>query len=244
MTQSTGYKNWGYFLLIASLACILVATLSPGEFSGISNFSWGLVFEKFNISSDVKDYWQNILLFLPLGISISLIVKPRQQSWWLIAICFVVSAMVSISVEMTQLFLPTRISNLADILCNSLGGAVGGVLVYWRISIVRFLVGILTHNRTLLSLKSLIMAIATYSCLIVFAVFILLINVNLSNWHDDYYLAIGNEVSGDRPWQGYINSLYICDRALNQSEIERAFDSSDNYFAKSANLVTALKFEA
>ena len=195
-----GYRRWGLLLLLASLSCICAATISPFNFVLPEGFSWQFIIEEFNFVSSVKDYLQNILLFIPLGISLGIILIPTQQKIGMIlCIIFFTSALLSTSVELTQFLLPSRVSNLTDIIYNSLGGILGGVLYYWRTHIIHFFSGVLTANLHKLSLKSLLVAIVSYCTLIVFGIWVLSISVNLTNWDEDYYLAIGNEVTGDRP---------------------------------------------
>jgi len=71
---------------------------------------------------------------------------------------------------------------------------------------------------------------------------ILATSVNLSNWNDNYFLAIGNETTGDRPWHGYINSLYISDYAFSEPDISQTFEQTENFFAQKRNLTTAINF--
>ncbi|WP_019505311.1 VanZ family protein [Pleurocapsa sp. PCC 7319] len=237
-----GYRRWGWLLLVASLSCICIATIFPFEFSIPEGLSWQFVIEEFNFGSSVKDYLQNILLFIPLGISLGIVLTPKQPKVWIILGSLFTSAILSTTIELTQFLLPTRVSNLTDIIYNSLGGTLGGVLYYWRIHIIQFFSGILTGNPHKLSLKSLLIAIVSYCSLVILGIWVLLISVNLSNWDEDYYLAIGNEVTGDRPWNGYIQSLYICDRSLNQQEVTKVFDYPDSFFSQLPSLVTSLEF--
>lgn len=238
-----GYRRWDWLLLVASLSCIFAATISPFNFVLPEGFSWQFIIEEFNFVSSIKDYFQNILLFIPLGISLGIILTPTQQKIGIIlCIIFFTSALLSTSVELTQFLLPSRISNLTDIIYNTLGGILGGVLYYWRTHIIHFFNGVLTANPHKLSLKSLLVAIASYCTLILFGIWVLSISVNLTNWDEDYYLAIGNEVSGDRPWNGYIKSLYISDRSLNYSEVVQSFDHNDSFFSQLPSLVTSLVF--
>lgn len=53
---------------------------------------------------------------------------------------------------------------------------------------------------------------------------------SLANWNDDFRLALGNEVTGDRPWQGAIHRLAIFDRALSESEVSQYFKSDSKTF--------------
>lgn len=56
----------------------------------------------------------------------------------------------------------------------------------------------------------------------------------LTDWDDGFRLAIGNELSGDRPWQGQFHLLAIYNRALSAEEIQSRgggttrFDLADN----------------
>lgn len=47
------------------------------------------------------------------------------------------------------------------------------------------------------------------------------VGASLSDWDDEYRLLIGNEVGGDRPWQGQIHFLAIYKRPLAPDEIRR-----------------------
>ena len=242
MSLKSRNGQWGYLLLIASLSAIIVATIYPFQFVVPEGFSLEFIIEKFKFGSAVKDYLQNILLFIPFGISLAAIYERKQRSTLLILIiCCLISAVVSTAVEVTQFCLPVRISNLTDIIYNSLGGTLGGVFYCWRSNINKFALGIIKANPKQLSLKSLLMTIAGYCSLVILGVGVLLISVNLSNWDEDFYLAIGNEVTGDRPWNGYIYNLYISDRSLEISQIKQAFEQTDSVFADSS-LVTALDF--
>lgn len=46
---------------------------------------------------------------------------------------------------------------------------------------------------------------------------------DFSNWDENYHLAIGNELSGDRPWNGLIHLVAIYSRSLEESEIDQHF---------------------
>ncbi len=235
--------RWGNLLFIASLAAIVIATISPFNFQIPPGFSGQFILQKFEFGGSVKDYWQNILLFIPLGISLAMI-GDRQglNSPTIIAVACLASILTTSAVETTQLFLSSRVSNISDIICNSLGGTLGAIFYFWRKYIAQFLLGLIYQDTNRLSLKSLLIAIASYCALVTLMVLVLLANVNLSNWDDYYYLGIGNEVTGDRPWNGRINNLYISDRGFNPAQVQQAFTEADTLFAQSPDLVTFLKF--
>lgn len=243
MNQIKKHQGWGYLLLLASLACIFTATLSPFDFVVPEVFSGNFLVEEFNFGSSITDYLQNVLLFIPLGISLFIITVQKHRNIWLVLIiCCLISVIISTMIEMTQLFLPIRVSNLTDIIYNTCGGVVGGLLYCWHRSVFHFIACILTGRHDRLSWRSLQIAIACHCTIVVLSIWILLNSVNLSNWDDDYYLAMGNEVTGDRPWNGFIHNLYICDKLLNKSEVVQAFEQADTFFPRASGLITALNF--
>lgn len=243
MEKIIGDRRWGHLLLIASLSAICVATIFPFKFVIPEGFSGSFIVNEFRVGSSIKDYWQNVLLFIPFGVAVASTGDRQQRNTLTILIIgFLASTILSTTVELTQFFLPPRVSNVTDIICNSFGGTLGAILYGWRSNIVEFIIGILTANPNKLSLKSLFVAIASYCSLVILGIWILLISVNLSNWDDDFYLALGNEVTGDRPWNGYIENLYISDRDLARSEVALAFARTDAFFAQLPSTIVSLDF--
>ena len=233
--------SWSKFWLIASLTTISIATISPFNFTIPPGFSGEYVLREFEFGSSLKDYWQNILLFVPFGISLGFTSsRPRLTTGSILAFISIAS-ILSVTIETTQLFLPTRVSNLSDIVCNSLGVFFGALVYDRRGKIMHLILGVVTQNLRLLSLKSLLWAIASYCAFVALAIAALLANINLSNWNNDFYLTIGNETTGDRPWEGQISSLHISDRGLEPSEVKRVFQQPDVFFARSINLVASFQ---
>jgi hypothetical protein len=234
--------RWGNFLFIASLATIVIATTSPFNFQIPAGFSGQFFLQQFEFGGSVKDYWQNIVLFIPLGISLASISARKQLSTpAILAVACLGSILTSSAVEIIQLSLSSRVSNVTDIICNSLGGTLGALLYFWRSNLAQFLKGIIYRDSSL-SLKSLLIAIASYCSIVLVMVLALLANVNLSNWDDNFHLTIGNEVTGDRPWNGQISNLYISDRGFNQSQVQQTFIEPDTLFAQLPDLVTFVNF--
>lgn len=242
MSTTNRLQHWGKLTLIASFSIIFVSTISPFDFATPAGFSGQFMFNEFSFGSDVKDYWQNILLFIPLGISLAMVLNSKQisEGTILVIVCLL-SIIISSTIETTQLFLPSRVSNLTDIIFNSLGGLLGGIIYCKWNNIAQLLMGIATKDAERLSFKSLLVAITGYCSVVTVLILTLVTNVNLSNWNDDFYLTVGNEATGNRPWNGYVRDLYISDRSLNQSEVAQALEQADDFFARSKNLVTSFE---
>ena len=237
------YRSFIYWLLISSLAGICFATVFPFAFIVPESLSWQNVFQQFYGATNIKDYIRNILLFLPLGFSLAGTIPTKKFNYYqIIIITLFISAILSANIELIQVWLPSRFSSMSDIICNSIGGALGSILYCWRSNIIHFVSAIITGNTSQLNLKILIIVIASYCLVITLSIWFLIININLSNWDDDYYLAIGSEVTGKAAWKGYITSLYICDRSLDNQEVIQAFEHTHTFFSQLPSLVTSLVF--
>ena len=84
--------------------------------------------------SSLKEIWRNIwdivinvFGFVPLGIVLSRYLNRRSWSWkCTFVVAIVVGAIVSLTIEILQAFLPTRDSSMFDLMANTLGTAIGG----------------------------------------------------------------------------------------------------------------------
>jgi glycopeptide antibiotics resistance protein len=69
------------------------------------------------------EFTANIAMFLPLGLFLLLLFGRR---FWPLAI--VLCCALTVGIETAQLFIPTRVSDLRDVVANSAGGALGVLL--------------------------------------------------------------------------------------------------------------------
>lgn len=66
---------------------------------------------------------------------------------------------------------------------------------------------------------------------------------DFGNWDDRFLLALGNELSGDRPWQGTLHLVAIFDRALSAAEVRRNYEAGGVLEDELASLVVASSWE-
>ncbi len=117
-------KSW--FLVVTSTTVIIIATLYPFDFFLIDNLSLRKIFASFDNSSSFKDIVNNILLFIPLGFSFTAFLqKIKIKTISKLLTLIVISAGLSLTVEVLQIFLPSRSPTPADIANNTIGGVVG-----------------------------------------------------------------------------------------------------------------------
>jgi len=106
--------------IVAALAAILVVTLRPTGSPDVGVVNWWCIgCSEFG----TLDLLYNMALFVPLGAALGLC---RVS----VARVLALSLALSISLELLQLVVPGRDPTLSDVTANSLGGALGAVLVY------------------------------------------------------------------------------------------------------------------
>jgi hypothetical protein len=82
----------------------------------------------------MKDTVVNILGFIPLGffLSVSIMKKGRRSMMGrTILIAAAVGALVSMTIEIVQAFIPVRDSSLMDLICNTVGTVLGAGVGFW-----------------------------------------------------------------------------------------------------------------
>lgn len=213
------YFSGGKVIAIGSALLIALVTLFPFNFTWQVGISLGNLFRYFHHPSNSADFLGNILLFMPLSVGLTGWLRHRKMSSLAgVIIVVFLSFALSLIVEVLQVFLPSRSPTRSDILANSIGGLVGW-LIFQLKRIYRSL-----------SVQGLVILLISY---IVIAMLLLIPNPSassLSNWDTSFPLLIGNEATGDRPWQGKISQFWISDRALNPGEVQQAF--SDLQFSE------------
>ncbi|WP_426623597.1 VanZ family protein [Leifsonia sp. McL0607] len=76
------------------------------------------------IDFDVVEFTANILLFVPMGVLLSVLLG-RDRRW----LALLLGVAASLTIEFVQLFEPARVSDPRDIVANSLGALIGIGLV-------------------------------------------------------------------------------------------------------------------
>jgi glycopeptide antibiotics resistance protein len=213
-------------LIILSVIIVLIATLYPFEFHFPNSFSLLALFTSFDNSSFFQDQVNNILLFTPLGFGFaSLLQRMKMKPVTQFIIVILLSAGLSLTVEVLQVFLPSRTPTPADVFNNTIGGFVGLICFYlWDSQSFIYTLIRLEKSRSNNSIKKLTLFFIGY-ILVSFLISIVWQNTtNLSNWSLNYPLLIGNERTGDRPWQGYVSDVYIADKAISKNEVSQVFN--------------------
>jgi len=217
-------------LLIAYVLYIVLFGLAPFTFSlGDADSFRSIYQDKFEGFSGISrvtlwDIWTNILYFIPCGFLIVLLPQTYSRGWrFKLLLISGVSVLLSGFVEMAQVFLP-RAPSVADILCNWLGGVVGGlagVLFQAALPTLKASRWQRVWRRPVAGTMA-----GVYVVLLAVAIGMpLTVPRDFRNWNSSYRLFLGNEGTLDRPWQGAIYLAALYDRALTADAVWTNFSA-------------------
>lgn len=227
MTENTIIRQ-AKIVSIAGLIFILITTLFPFR------FTFSIDPQPVSLKHLVCDLvgngvWQepaaNILLFIPLGFGVAGLMYQRRRPLFIFITTFGVGFILSTIVEFLQLFVLVRTTSIADLVTNSLG-AICGYLLFHFFGI-RFLQRVIIFKKQILP-KLPFALIMTLCMAYIIGISVLWRNwqhnVSLLNWDMTFPLLLGNEKTGNRPWNGTVSKLYFGDYVLPDKDISHTFD--------------------
>lgn len=192
-------------------AAIVLITLYPFDFQHLDRLATPFFFFERYSATDLLEPAANVLLFLPLGFVIArLWTGPRAARTGAIALALLLSAGLSLSIEVLQVALPSRHASYRDVVMNSLGGFSGGLTFrIWALQ-TRRAQARLSHRRLLGTSALYYMTV----CLLILWLGRPATLWNLHTWDPTYPLLVGNEATGDRPWAGTVHDLILAPTAI------------------------------
>ena len=212
-------------IFLLGLGLVISTTLFPFVFDFREGFSTPILLG----NTDFRDILNNILLFVLFGFGLTgLIDRSRVRKKIVFMLVISASASLSCFVEILQIFIPARYPTIADVITNSIGGWVGFVSYQrWKENISGYDFTWLFTIKNWLSVKSLTSIFILYFLLTVLLSILPLRPKVLGNWDISFPLLLGNEQTGDRPWEGFISDLYMTDKALAKDDILKLFSVTD-----------------
>jgi len=162
----------------------------------------------------------NILTFVPFGFGLAGLLARRDPtraaSPALGRRVVVAGVLLSTALEAAQVFMPDRVSSLADIAANGLGVLFGyGLFRAWEMGIGLALERYVTR-------RNLLIGLALYALGVAVLTVHFYRSANLDNWDTTFPLVVGSEATGERPWSGRVDYL----------ELVASFGHSPEYAAR------------
>ncbi|MBF2066637.1 MAG: VanZ family protein [Calothrix sp. C42_A2020_038] len=216
-------------LLIGSILVVAIATLYPYNFSIPENFSLHLLLERFDNTSFFKDQVENVLLFMPFGCGLaSILMRKGVQPLIQILVVVFAGASLSCTVEFLQIFLPSRDPTPADIVNNTIGSFIGLLSLYiLDARSFRSTLNYIENSQLSNSRKAITIFFSGYILLTFLIGFSWENNTTLSHWSQNFPLLIGNELTGDRPWQGSVSQILIAEKAISNDDVQKILSNPD-----------------
>ncbi len=126
VVRAAGVAPW---LLLAVVALIVYGSLYPfnfkadavqgGVLAALRQLSWA--------RAGRGDRVSNVLLYLPLGFCLYLWVQSKARIWIAATVAIGLGSLLSLSIEVAQVYISTRVPSFTDLTLNALGTAVGVV---------------------------------------------------------------------------------------------------------------------
>ena len=82
----------------------------------------------------LRDMIVNVAGFMPLGFLLALLLRTRWRRSLPVTVVFVagIGMFLSLTIEILQVYMPYRSSQMSDVVCNTLGSGIGGVLCLFK----------------------------------------------------------------------------------------------------------------
>ena len=221
-----------FFFLISYTILVLAATLFPFELvingpvtlAGIfAAVEWNLI-SRFAL----KDFPRNVVLFIPFGFCLAYLMRRWKSSLFLKGmIILTAGTLLSLSIEILQQFIPFRFSAFADILANAAGAFIGLAGCFlWDDQALKKVNRSIDQWPTFIPARWLVILALIYILLLPIGLAGLQRGSLLDNWDNTFPLLLGNEQTGDRPWQGMISEFYFTNQAFNPDQISHSFQEN------------------
>ena len=219
------------WLLAGSMLFVVLVTLAPFNFqrpSGGVRVHWVP-----SAGSHARDFVVNILLFVPLGMSVALLCRRSSAPRHVFSAALAGLA-VSLAVEILQVFLPARNPTVTDVLYNAGGALAGGAIVA---AAGRRVEQLAAGARRVVAVPAPLRGLTLLAALTM--QFVLPVACRgpgrLTSWEEHYPLLVGNDVGGNRPWLGLMWDVHLLDRVLSPEEVSllNDRDPSDTPLARS-----------
>jgi Concanavalin A-like lectin/glucanases superfamily/VanZ like family len=186
-------------LLPLSIAAIVATTIIPIKLRWPS-----LTF--LDTAINRSDIANNLLLYLPLGVSL---VGARFTC------CLFTALGLSVLAELLQFGCVDRDPSPVDVASNVAGALVGFILFRAIRKLAGFSLESIKIGRPFAALCIVVAAVS------VFALAWHRTRADFSNWDSSFQFAVGNELSGDRPWKGTVEKLAVFATPLEPSTIRQ-----------------------
>jgi len=200
----------------------------------------------FNEDYAFLDLPVNVVFFVPFGFALAGLMRALSVGPIRIRVGVAGAGLLLAFVfELLQSLLLTRFASVADVLANGLGAAVGAEMllrwgdgmVSWSARVARKIIHWFDLPR--LGLLGIVWFAAAVGLSAAASA-----TTTLNGWDPGFPLVVGNEVGGERPWEGVMSSLYVVDAVLDVDEARALSDGRPGELAADAEVLVGHDFRS
>ena len=168
----------------------------------------------------------NVVLFVPFGFAVAGLLRALSFGPLRIRVgSLSAGLLLAFAFELLQSLLLTRFASLADVIANGLGAAVGAeMLLRWGDGLVSWSAAVAGKVVDWFDLRRLALVGVAWFAAAVGLSAAAGETTTLSGWDPTFPLIVGNELKGDRPWEGVMSSLHLVDAVLDADEARALSD--------------------
>lgn len=117
------------WLVFATVTLILYGSLFPFRFFALGEIGFGGLLDSLRFQPTSRgDLAANLLLYMPFGLCLVLAWPAHWRRLTALAWTLIVGTLLSLAVELLQVYASSRVSSLADVLVNAIGTLAGGLI--------------------------------------------------------------------------------------------------------------------
>lgn len=220
------------FILVASTLFIVFAALFPFDFYFPNHGVWQQIAREFDSAPEpplLDDRIQNLVLFMPFGFGLAATIRARRKTARTVARitgALVGGAILSLTIEVLQVFLGFRDPTWSDVIMNMLGSVAGAAIVaFGGEQLLDAIAPPLASLKPYTTFTNVTLVLIAYTLLQFAAPFLARGRGSLEDWDNGFPLLIGNEATGERPWHGTVWQVDLAARSASAEEVARIFES-------------------
>jgi VanZ family protein len=117
------------WLMLATALLILYGSLFPFQFSALEERGFAALLDSLRFQRTSRgDLVANLLLYMPFGLCLVLAWPAHWRRLTALAATVMIGTLLSLAVELLQVYAPSRVSSLTDVIINAIGTLAGGAI--------------------------------------------------------------------------------------------------------------------
>ncbi|HSC06432.1 MAG TPA: VanZ family protein [Steroidobacteraceae bacterium] len=117
------------WLVLATALLILYGSLFPFQFAALGEHGFAALLTSLRFQPTSRgDLVANLLLYIPFGLCLVLAWPAQWRRLTALIATLIVGTLLSLAVELLQVYAPARVSSLTDVIINAVGTLAGGLI--------------------------------------------------------------------------------------------------------------------